>query len=156
MTTPSDDPYRRPDLPAEPPVSGSSPSDQPWDQQSSAVVPSSPPPVPYPQQPPAQPPAPYAHQPYPAYPQPASASSGLYLAAAVLNWVVLAITVVSTLGLGIIAAAWMIPMTVMIHKGAKDGYKHTALAVCTLLFCGLIAGILMLVDEGNRRPKPLA
>lgn len=103
-----------------------------------------------------QQPAPAAYQqPQLGYQPPAQTQSTLYLVAAILNWVVLGITVISTLGLGIIAAAWMVPMTVMIHKGAKDGYKHTGLAVCTLLFCGIISGILMLVDEGNRQPKPL-
>jgi hypothetical protein len=103
-----------------------------------------------------QPPAPAVYQqPAVGYQRPTQSQSTLYLVAAILNWVVLGITVVSTLGIGIIAAAWMVPMTVMIHKGAKDGYRHTGLAVCTLLFCGLVSGILMLVDEGNRQPKPL-
>lgn len=43
---------------------------------------------------------------------------------------------------------------VQTKKAATDGYKHTALAVCTLLFCGTVSGILMLVDEGNRRDYP--
>lgn len=89
-----------------------------------------------------------------AYPPPVAARSSLYVAAAVINWVVLGIVVVSTMGIGVIAAAWMVPMTVLTHKAAKDGYKHTGLAVCTLLFCGLVSGILMLVDEGNRYEKP--
>ncbi len=99
-------------------------------------------------------PYPVYQQPYPAY-QPAAPRSGLYLAAAIINWVALGVIVISTLGIGIVAAAWMVPMTILTHKAAKDGYKHTALAVCTLLFCGLISGILMLVDEGNRQTRPV-
>jgi hypothetical protein len=80
----------------------------------------------------------------------------MYTAAAVINWVVLGIIVAATLGFGIIAAAWFIPMTILIHKGAKGPYKHTSLAVCTLLFCNIISGILMLVDDSNRPSKPVA
>jgi hypothetical protein len=80
--------------------------------------------------------------------------SGLYLAAAIINWVVMGLAIVGTLGFGIFVAAWFIPMTIFIHKGAKDPYKHTGLAVCTLLFCNLISGILMLADNGNRHPRP--
>lgn len=83
-----------------------------------------------------------------------SAANGLYVAAAVINWVVLGLIIVGTLGIGIVAAAWFIPMTIRIHKGARDTSKHTALAVCTLLFCNLISGILLLVDEGNRQATP--
>lgn len=74
----------------------------------------------------------------------------MYVAAAVLNWVTLGLLVVATCGFGLIAAAWFVPMTVCIHRGARDRYKHTALGVCTLLFCNLISGILMLVEDGNR------
>jgi len=83
-------------------------------------------------------------------------SRGLYTAAAVINWVVLGLIIVSTFGIGIIAAAWFIPMTIKIHKYAKGPYKHTSLGVCTLLFCNLISGILMLVDDSNRPPQPTA
>lgn len=85
--------------------------------------------------------------------RPPQQQSGLYLAAAIINWVVMGLAIVGTLGFGIIVAAWFIPMTIFIHKGAKDGYKHTGLAVCTLLFCNLISGILMLVDNGNRQSR---
>lgn len=158
MTTPPDQPYGHPGNP-QPYQDGSATSNAGYLQgdgysqgsSAGAVVPSPQPPVP------AQQPYPPAPQPYPvyqqAYPQQAP-SSGLYVAAAVINWVVLGLLTVSTFGLGLIAAAWMIPMTIMTRKGARDGYQHTALAVCTLLFCGLISGILMLVDEGNRRPRP--
>ena len=154
MTTPSD-PYERPSTPSSPdpqgqpsPLEGPAAAGRPpYD--AGAVVPS-PPPVVYHQQQPYP-----VYQPYPAYQQPVRTSSGLYVAAAAINWVVLGLLTVSTFGIGIIAAAWMVPMTIMTHKAAKDGYQHTALAVCTLLFCGLISGILMLVDEGNRHPKPL-
>ena len=88
--------------------------------------------------------------------RPPQQQSGLYLAAAIINWVVMGLTIVGTLGFGIVVAAWFIPMTIFIHKGAKDRYKHTGLAVCTLLFCNLISGILMLVDNGNRQYRPHA
>jgi hypothetical protein len=81
---------------------------------------------------------------------PVAPASGMYVAAAVINGVVLGLIVLATCGLGIIAAAWFIPMTIFIHKGAKDRQKHTALGVCTLLFCNLISGILMLVEDSNR------
>lgn len=89
-------------------------------------------------------------------PPPGSATRGMYTAAAILNWVTLAIVIVGSGGFGIIAAAWFIPMTILIHKAAKGPYKHTALGVCTLLFCNLISGILMLVDDSNRAAKPVA
>jgi len=79
----------------------------------------------------------------------------MYTAAAVLNWITLALVVVATFGIGLIAAAWFIPMTILIHRGAKGPYKHTALGVCTLLFCNFISGILMLVDDSNRPAKPV-
>ncbi|MCX6416030.1 MAG: hypothetical protein NTU77_15780 [Actinobacteria bacterium] len=68
-----------------------------------------------------------------------SATRGMYTAAAILNWVTLAIVIVGSGGFGI-----------------KGPYKHTALGVCTLLFCNLISGILMLVDDSNRAAKPVA
>lgn len=80
----------------------------------------------------------------------------MYVAAAVINWVVLGILVLTTCGIGIVAAAWYVPMTVYIHKGARDGYKHTSLGVCTLLFCNIISGILMLVEDSNRQARPVA
>lgn len=112
---------------------------------------------------PQQPPAPYGEPPSPGYGygygygygQPmVRPPSGLYVAAAVINWVVLGILVVGTCGLGIVAAAWFIPMTIYIHRGSRDPHKHTALAVCTLIFCNLISGVLMLVDDANRAPRP--
>lgn len=79
----------------------------------------------------------------------------MYTAAAVINWVTLGIVIVVSGGVGIIAAAWFIPMTIFIHKGAKGPYRHTGLGVCTLLFCNFISGILMLVDDSNRPRVPL-
>lgn len=78
----------------------------------------------------------------------------MYVAAAIINWVVFGLIVVSTFGIGLIAGAWFIPMTIKMHKAATDGYKHTALGVCTLLFCNLISGILILVEDGKRAPAP--
>jgi hypothetical protein len=85
----------------------------------------------------------------PQIPQP-PAANGMYVAAAIINWVVLGLVILGTLGLGIIAAAWFIPMTIYIHKGARDTSKHTALGVCTLLFCNIVSGILILVANSNR------
>jgi hypothetical protein len=79
----------------------------------------------------------------------------MYVAAAVINWVVLGLLILGTCGVGIIACAWYIPMTIYIHKGARDCYKHTALGVCTLLFCNLVSGILMLVEDGKRTQRPV-
>ncbi len=102
-------------------------------------------------QPAPPPPAPYGYTPSPA----PGATSGMYQAAAIINWVVLGIVVVASCGIGIIAAAWFVPMTIKIHQGARDRYKHTALGVCTLLFCNIVSGILMLVEDGNRQERPL-
>ena len=99
---------------------------------------------------------PVAHGSQALYPVAPCATRGMYTAAAIINWVVLGIFVAATLGFGIIVAAWFIPMTIFIHKGAKGPYKHTGLAVCTLLFCNIISGILMLVDDSNRPSKPVA
>jgi hypothetical protein len=79
----------------------------------------------------------------------------MYVAAAVINWVALGFVIVGTLGIGVIAAAWFVPMTIYIHKGSRDRNKHTALGVCTLLFCNIISGILMLVEDSNRQRRPV-
>lgn len=105
------------------------------------------------------PPAPAAETPafayYPPPPMPTNTGTrGMYTAAAVLNWITLALVAVGTFGIGLIAAFWVVPMTILIHKGAKGPYKHTALGVCTLLFINIISGILMLVDDSNRPAKP--
>ena len=84
-----------------------------------------------------------------------SGTRGMYTAAAILNWVTLAIVIAVTFGIGAIAAAWVVPMTILTHKAAKGPYKHTALGVCTLLFVNIISGILMLVDDSNRPAKPV-
>jgi hypothetical protein len=98
-------------------------------------------------------PAPVAwEQPVPMYAAPQK--SGMYQAAAIINWVVLGLLIAGTCGIGVIAAAWFIPMTIRIHKGVTDRYKHTALGICTLLFCNIISGILMLVEDGNRQSPP--
>lgn len=112
------------------------------------------PPVPYPSQPPyPQSPSPQQYGQHPGYGQPfpqKAPGQGLYLAAAIINWVVLGLVVIVTLGIGIVAAAWFIPMTIRIHKDGPDGRKHIALGVCTLLFCNIISGILLLVADGDR------
>lgn len=55
-------------------------------------------------------------------------------------------TVVS--GFAILPLAWMIPMTVHmwgIYKGKKQ--NTVAFGVCTLIFCNIIAGILLLCSK---------
>lgn len=106
------------------------------------------------QQPPPAVPAVPVYYGYPPHQPPAA--NGMYVAAAIVNWVVLGLLVLGTCGVGVVAAAWFIPMTIYIHKGARDRYKHTGLGVCTLLFCNIISGILMLVEDGNREPRPAA
>ena len=88
---------------------------------------------------------------------PVNAQGGMYTAAAIINWVtLLGWVIVSplTLFISLITAAWFIPMTILIHRGAKGPYKHTSLGVCTLLFCNIISGILMLVADSARPAKP--
>ncbi|MFC6154214.1 hypothetical protein [Nocardioides yefusunii] len=149
----------------------SNPSHDPYAQNPQPVAPYNPyaapaqPPVPqygqqYGQPMPGQAPYGVAGSPYAQYAHlgatgaAAAPTSTLYQVAAIINWVVLGLLVVGTCGLGIIAAAWYIPMTIAIHKGAKDRVQHTALAVCTLLFCNIVSGILMLCDQGNRSERP--
>jgi len=53
-------------------------------------------------------------------------------------------------GFALIPLIWMVPMTVHYSNCIRDGRKAgTAFAVCTLLFCSLISGILILVDENS-------
>ena len=78
----------------------------------------------------------------------------LYLVAAIINWVILGIIICVTFGFGIICAAWFVPMTIQLHKGVKSPYKHTSLGVCTLLFCNIISGILVLADDSGKPIKP--
>lgn len=84
----------------------------------------------------------------------ASPTRGMYTAAAIINWVVMGLIMLATGGIGVIVAAWFIPMTIRMHKNAKGPYKHTSLGVCTLLFCNFISGILLLVDDSGRPTKP--
>ena len=50
----------------------------------------------------------------------------------------------------IIPLAWCIPMTVSYCKKIKTGQPvSTGFKVCSLLFVSVIAGILMLCDNGN-------
>jgi ABC-type methionine transport system permease subunit len=51
----------------------------------------------------------------------------------------------------IIPLAWMIPMSVIswgIYKGTKA--NTVAFGVCTLIFCSLVAGILLLCSHKDR------
>lgn len=77
----------------------------------------------------------------------------MYTAAAVINWVVMGLVILGTGGFGIICAAWFVPMTIQMHKGSRTPYRHTALGVCTLLFCNLVSGILLLADDGGKPNK---
>lgn len=117
-------------------------------------------PTPAPQEPgatspaPATPPAPtYAYAQTPdqsvnivnyGYPQPAVSSNDR-----TMRMVAFIFSIVSCVALGwmIIPLAWLVPMTVYtygIYKGTKR--NTTVFAVCSLLFCNLIAGILLLVS----------
>ncbi|MDR1711935.1 MAG: hypothetical protein LBR58_08830 [Propionibacteriaceae bacterium] len=99
----------------------------------------------YPQQPAAQP----AYVVYQApgyyvapYPQTA-AGNGLVLGAFITNIVTMSLLLFTIIG--VIAYAWMIPMTMMtynIYKGRRP--NTTALGICSLLFCNTISGILLL------------
>ena len=73
----------------------------------------------------------------------------LYLIAFILNWVALGIAALSTIGVGLIAAAWVVPMTLALRKAEKDGETHVTLGVCTLIFVNPLSGILILVAGGN-------
>ena len=53
-------------------------------------------------------------------------------------------------GFAILPLCWMIPMTVHYSHCVRDGRKAgLTFAVCTLLFCSFISGILILVDENT-------
>ncbi|WP_338983176.1 hypothetical protein [Spiroplasma endosymbiont of Othius punctulatus] len=59
-------------------------------------------------------------------------------------------TVIS--GLFIIPLFWMVPMTIMINNakkqvGTPNEKPHIALAICSLLFLGLISGICILIAD---------
>lgn len=78
-----------------------------------------------------------------------------YLIAFILNWVTLGVWALFTFGIGLIMAAWVIPLNLNIWKIYKgqDNYKHTTLSVCTLIFINVISGILMLVAGGEDMPE---
>ena len=96
------------------------------------------------------PPPPYQYQPPPNYAYQGagfymrdSSNSGLFTAAFVLMIIGTVIMAISTYG---IALAWGIPMTIhcaRIRQGTKP--NTIAFGVCSLLFVGIIAGILLLV-----------
>ena len=53
-------------------------------------------------------------------------------------------------GWAIIPLCWMVPMTVHYSRCVREGRRvGTAFAVCTLLFCSFISGILILIDENT-------
>ena len=76
-------------------------------------------------------------------------NEGLFTAAFILMIIVIVIICISgisSLGFGLIPLAWCIPMTVHISKIKKGLAPNTiAFGVCTLLFAGVISGILLLV-----------
>lgn|GEM_PF-5855094 len=72
-----------------------------------------------------------------------------YLIAFILNWVAFGLFTLLTGGLGIIAAAWVVPMTLALKKAEGNNKKNMTLAVCTLIFVSVISGILMLVAGGE-------
>ena len=51
-------------------------------------------------------------------------------------------------GFALFPLIWMVPMTVHYSHCIRDGRKAgVAFAICTLLFCSVVSGILILVDE---------
>jgi len=51
-------------------------------------------------------------------------------------------------GFALFPLIWMVPMTVHYSRCIRNGRKAgVAFAICTLLFCSFISGILILVDE---------
>lgn len=67
-----------------------------------------------------------------------------------LRLIAFILNIISTVGMGIliIPLAWMIPMTVRswgIYKGEKP--NTVAFDVCTLIFMGIVSGILLLVSH---------
>lgn len=55
-----------------------------------------------------------------------------------------------TIGWFVISLCWLIPMTIYAFKCANNHEKYgTTFAVLSLLFCNTIAGILMLVRDGE-------
>jgi len=75
----------------------------------------------------------------------------LFKAAAIINWVVMGLVVLGTIFIGVFIIAWFIPMTVSMHRIIKRGdYRpKVALGVCTLLFCNLISGVLILAAPSD-------
>ena len=84
----------------------------------------------------------------------------LYLIAAIINWIALGSSFIAFiiyafsysmvfLIFAFLPFAWIIPMTIKVHKYSKDVKKHVALGVCTLLFINVISGILILAAGGE-------
>ncbi|GMO14903.1 MAG: hypothetical protein Ta2E_05520 [Mycoplasmoidaceae bacterium] len=44
---------------------------------------------------------------------------------------------------------WMLPLTIKIKLVVKDRYKHRTLAICALLFLGIIPGIFLIIAESK-------
>jgi hypothetical protein len=108
------------------------------------------PPPGYQQTPPGyQPPPGYYQAPQPGYgyqqgpPYPRYENQGLFTAAFVFIIIGAVIMSISTYGIGL---AWCIPMTIHASRIWKGNKPNTiAFGVCSLLFVGLIGGILLLV-----------
>lgn len=66
---------------------------------------------------------------------------------------VLMIIITCITALALIPMAWCIPMTISVKRNYVKYKKpcSVGLMVCALLFMGLIPGILLLVDEHNKR-----
>ena len=81
-------------------------------------------------------------------PEPGSYSANLKSVA--LIFMILG-TIVNTL-LALIPLAWCLPMTLHYNQCIKEGRPvSVAFKVCSLIFCSLIAGILMLCDNDNQQ-----
>ena len=63
-------------------------------------------------------------------------------------------SLIRTIAVGwlLIPLAWMLPMTIMMwqmYKGQRE--ISVAFGVCSLIFVSLVAGILLLVEQSNRK-----
>ncbi|MDR0518768.1 MAG: hypothetical protein LBG82_01745 [Clostridiales Family XIII bacterium] len=88
----------------------------------------------------------YQQPPYGQHPYYTPVNESLRLAAFIINLIATIIIAFPTFG---IALAWGIPMTVMTYRIIKSPYKHIGLGVCSIIFLGFIAGILILCSGGR-------
>lgn len=81
---------------------------------------------------------------------PTTSSTAMSSTDETLRLIAFILSIVTTVALGIliIPLAWMIPMTVHMWGIYKGKNQNTiAFGVCTLIFCNVIAGILLLCSK---------